>query len=477
MTADDKVETTSEGTVAEYTPSPNAKDITPNLDGGVLKEITKEGHGYETPETGCQVSVHYVGTLTDGTKFDSSRDKDKPFEFSLGKGSVIKAWDIGVATMRKGEVALFTCRSDYAYGKNGSAPIIPPDATLIFEIEVIDWIGEDLTHKKDGGIIRYQITKGEGFATPNDGAVVEVRLIGKHEDKVFEEREVTFPIGEGSEYGICEGVERAIEKFKQGEKSRIILKSKYAFKAAGKPELNIPPNADVEYEVELKNFEKAKESWSLDSTEKLEQAKFLKEKGTNYFKSGKYSLALKMYKKMIGFVESDMSFEGEEEKERKSLLLSGHLNLALCYLKLEEHVEAREQCNKAIELDSSSEKGLFRRGQAYLGLAEPELAKADFEAVLKLEPNNKAAANHILMCNKKIKEQKGREKKIYANMFEKFAQRDREKEEEWRRNQPDVMKTLGEWGQDEREREMTDFERENPNILMLDSTSDEFKNM
>lgn len=66
------------------------------------------------------------------------------------------------------------------------------------------------------------------------------------------------------------------------------------------------------------------------------------------------------------------------------------------------------------------------RGQANLGLGEPERAKADFEAVLKLEPNNKAAANNIILCNKKIKEQEGREKKIYANMFEKFAQRDRE---------------------------------------------------
>lgn len=66
------------------------------------------------------------------------------------------------------------------------------------------------------------------------------------------------------------------------------------------------------------------------------------------------------------------------------------------------------------------------RGQANLGLGEPERAKADFEAVLKLEPNNKAAANNVILCNKKIKEQEGREKKIYANMFEKFAQRDRE---------------------------------------------------
>lgn len=66
------------------------------------------------------------------------------------------------------------------------------------------------------------------------------------------------------------------------------------------------------------------------------------------------------------------------------------------------------------------------RGQANLGLGEPEKAKVDFEAVVKMDPNNKAAANHIILCNKEIKEQKVREKKIYANMFEKFAQRDRE---------------------------------------------------
>jgi FKBP-type peptidyl-prolyl cis-trans isomerase len=73
---------------------------------------------------------------------------------------------------------------------------------------------------------------------------------------VFEERELSFPLGEGSEFGICEGLERAIEKFKKGEKSRIVLKAKYAFKAEGNSDLGIPPNADVEYEVELKNFEK-----------------------------------------------------------------------------------------------------------------------------------------------------------------------------------------------------------------------------
>ncbi|CAG2053396.1 unnamed protein product [Timema podura] len=395
--------------VEDYVPGPSAIDVTPSKDGGVLKEIIKEGTGYETPASGSRMRVHYVGKLTNGEKFDSSRDRGEPFEFNLGKGktdqqfmfvsgSVIKAWDLGVATMKKGEI----------------------------KIEVVDWTGEDLSQKKDGGIIRYQITKGEGYATPNDGAVVDVHLVGKYNETVFEEREVTFPIGEGSEYGICEGLERALEKFKKGEKSRIVLKSKYAFKELGRPEVNIPPHADVEYVVELKNFEKAKEGWSLDSDGKLEQAKFFKEKGTNYFKAEKYQLALKMYKKIITFLEHELGFEGEKNDERKALLLAAHLNLAMCYLKLTENLEARDECDKALELDPNNIKGLFRRGQAWLGMVEPEKAKADFEMVLKLEPNNKAAANHYSLCLVKLKEQKSREKKIYANMFEKFAQRDRE---------------------------------------------------
>lgn len=109
-------------------------DLSPAQDRGVLKEIIKEGEGDLTPMNGCKVKVHYTGTLLDGTKFDSSRERDKPFKFNLGSGSVIKAWDIGVASMKKGEIAMLTCAPEYAYGKNGSSPLIPPDATLKFEV-------------------------------------------------------------------------------------------------------------------------------------------------------------------------------------------------------------------------------------------------------------------------------------------------------------------------------------------------------
>ena len=80
----------------------------------------------------------FTGTLTDGTKFDSSRDRGKPFEFKIGQGNVIKGWDEGVAQMSKGQRAKLTCSPDYAYGARGFPPVIPANATLIFDVELIN---------------------------------------------------------------------------------------------------------------------------------------------------------------------------------------------------------------------------------------------------------------------------------------------------------------------------------------------------
>lgn len=83
-----------------------------------------------------------------------------------------------------------------------------------------------------------------------------VHLVGKYNDEVFEDRDVEFILGEGEIVEIVEGVEIALLRFSKGEKSRLLIKSKYAFKEEGNPKYNIPPNADVEYEVELQNLEK-----------------------------------------------------------------------------------------------------------------------------------------------------------------------------------------------------------------------------
>lgn len=121
---------------------------------------------------------------------------------------------------------------------------------------------------------------------------------------------------------------------------------------------------------------------------------------------------------------SSLLTEGPQSEERKALLLSSNLNLALCYLKLNEPFEARNAATSVLEIDSNNEKALFRRGQAYLAIGEPQLAADDFKTLLSVEPNNSAAKVQLALCNKTLKEQLQKEKQIYANMFDKFAKMD-----------------------------------------------------
>lgn len=99
-------------------------------------ETITAGNG-AAPKTGDTVTVHYTGWLQDGTKFDSSVDRDEPFAFVLGTGQVIRGWDQGVATMRVGDKARLTIPPELAYGKQGYPGAIPANATLIFEVELL----------------------------------------------------------------------------------------------------------------------------------------------------------------------------------------------------------------------------------------------------------------------------------------------------------------------------------------------------
>lgn len=130
---DDHMTTESDG---------NAPGI-PQLD-GEMQELAglqyieeQEGDG-ASPQPGQRVTVHYTGWLTDGSRFDSSRTSGRPFTFNIGAGMVIQGWDVGVATMKIGGKRRLIIPSTMGYGAGGYPPVIPPAATLIFDVELLE---------------------------------------------------------------------------------------------------------------------------------------------------------------------------------------------------------------------------------------------------------------------------------------------------------------------------------------------------
>lgn len=116
--------------------------------------------------------------------------------------------------------------------------------------------------------------------------------------------------------------------------------------------------------------------------------------------------------------------EGEREELRQTLLIAAYLNQAQCHLKLNEFAAAKRNADEAISMDGKNPKAFYRRGMANLGIKEAGEAKDDFNKVLEIEPENKAARQQLVICDRLIQQHKEREKQVYARMFERFAKLD-----------------------------------------------------
>jgi FKBP-type peptidyl-prolyl cis-trans isomerase len=126
----------SNSSTASSTWGKGTSAATPPPDGSLVMTLITPGTGPKAAN-GDRVRVHYTGTLQDGTQFDSSRGRNSPFEFVLGKGRVIRGWDQGILGMQSGEKRRLVIPPNLAYGPNGHPPKIPPNATLTFEVELV----------------------------------------------------------------------------------------------------------------------------------------------------------------------------------------------------------------------------------------------------------------------------------------------------------------------------------------------------
>jgi peptidylprolyl isomerase len=272
-------------------------DISEEQNGGLLKKVLEEGSGDAFPNPSDEVRAHYTGTLDDGTVFDSSRSRNKEFVFTIGQGQVIKGWDVGFASMKKGEKAILRCTPDYAYGKRGSGEKIPPNTTLNFDVELI------------------------AFAP------------------------------------------------------------------------------------------KKKEKWELSRDEKIATATAAKEAGTQAFKEKDFNGAISEYTEAISY--------GDDEPDLEELVTTCNLNAALCSINLQDFSSAITFANAGLKKDPNNVKGLYRRGVARNGLGLSEEAIADFNTVLAVDADNKAAKVELAKAKKAIADAKKKQKAAYGNFFSK----------------------------------------------------------
>ncbi|XP_071925161.1 70 kDa peptidyl-prolyl isomerase-like isoform X3 [Coffea arabica] len=224
---------------------------------GLTKKLLKRGIGWETPEFGDEVTVHYVGKLADGAEFVSTRDRDKPLIFNLGQGQVISGLNHGIITMTKGEAALFRMPSELAYGVEGMDGV-PPNSSVQFEVELISWITV-VDVCKDGGIIKKIIEKGEMMGPPGELDEVRVKYTATIDDGAIvaktPEDGLEFYVKEGH---LCPALPKAVKTMKKREKVNLVVQPHYAFgddkKDSNTSFRSFPQSSVLRIDLELVSF-------------------------------------------------------------------------------------------------------------------------------------------------------------------------------------------------------------------------------
>jgi peptidylprolyl isomerase len=231
------------------------------LASGLVYTELEEGSG-DPPHPGDALTAHYTGRLEDGTEFDSSRDGN-PFVFLLAMGEVIPGWDEGFASMKEGGKRRLSIPPGLAYGETGQGDVIPPNATLIFDVELvqIESTGQEITTDSGLKYVDREIGRDDSFQaiTPEDGDEVTVHYVGELEDGTRFADTIaggppqTFILGEGE----IEGLDEGVSTMKVNGARRLVVPPKLGYGdegaeiTLGDKTVAVPPDATLIFEVVL----------------------------------------------------------------------------------------------------------------------------------------------------------------------------------------------------------------------------------
>lgn len=243
------------------TPTPLNPEKTVITDSGLQYTEVVAGQGPQ-PQQGDVVAVHYTGTLEDGTVFDSSYDRGEPIRFPLGAGMVIPGWEEGIAMMNEGGQAILVIPPDIAYGSQGAGSVIPPNATIIFDVELVSVQAGAPAEPTEvdpadyqtlpQGMQYYDLVEGNGDS-PKPGQVVVVHYTGwlqdggKFDSSLDRGEPFSFNLGMGQ---VIAGWDLGVAGMKVGGKRQLVIPSELGYGERGAGGV-IPPNATLVFEVEL----------------------------------------------------------------------------------------------------------------------------------------------------------------------------------------------------------------------------------
>ncbi|OIT36449.1 PREDICTED: peptidyl-prolyl cis-trans isomerase PASTICCINO1 [Nicotiana attenuata] len=400
------------------------KVITADL--GVLKKVIEEGQSWETPREPYEVKAWISAKSGDG-KVILPRTQDEPYFFTFGKSEVPKGLELGTGTMSRGEKAVIYVKSQY-YTESPLMPVVEGVDEVHFEVELVHFVQvRDVLG--DGRLIKRRIRDGRGefpMDCPLQDSLLRVHYKGlllNEEKTVFYDtrfdnngQPLEFSSGEGL---VPQGFEMCVRLMLPGEIALVTCPPDYAYDKFERP-ANVPEGACVQWEIELLDFNTAKDWTGFSFREIMEDVEKIKGTGNRLFKEEKFELAKAKYEKVLrefNHVHPQDDEEGKEFSNTRNLL---HLNVAACFLKLGEYKKSIEACNKVLDANPVHVKALYRRGMAYMASGDFEEARADFNKMMSIDKSSKASTKAALLKLKKEEQEvERRVRKQFKGLFDK----------------------------------------------------------
>ncbi|KAL3678473.1 hypothetical protein R1sor_021429 [Riccia sorocarpa] len=392
---------------------------------GVLKRVSHAGEGWETPREPSEVRIRVTGRVPDGPTF-LVRDAE-PLHFGFGRKEVPAGLEKGIGTMTKGEKAVIYVLNPVYITEAPFVPQLPTQALeLEFEVELLQIIQvRDVLG--NGQVIKRRVKDGIGefpVDCPIQDSTLRIHWRGKlpkEGGRIFHDTRTDgqpyeFKSGEGM---LPEGLEMSVRLMLPGEISVITSTSQYAYDNFPRPP-GVPEGAFVAWEVELIDFVKTKDWTGLNFREIMEDADRQKTTANRLFKERKYVHAKNKYDHILREFKH-VNPDGEEEvKELSDMQISIQLNVAACWQKLEDHKKAIEVCEKVLEGNPHHVKALFRRGTSYTATGDYELARKDFNEMVKIDKSTEPDAIAALSKLRKAEQEaKAKERKQFKGLFDK----------------------------------------------------------